>query len=354
MSNTITINLSSKSYNLYVERGLIKKIGENIKKIYNGKKIALVTDNNVNNIYGDTVKNSLVDNNFTVKKIVVPAGEKSKSIEVLLNLYNNLLDFNITRGDLIIALGGGVVGDLTGFAASTILRGVPFIQIPTSLLAQIDSSIGGKVAVDLPRGKNLIGSFFHPEAVFIDPDTLKTLSTEFLHDGMGEVIKYGAIKSSTLFSKLESFKDDADLLNNIDDIIFQCCSIKKDVVEKDERDTGERMKLNFGHTIGHAIEKYFNYSKYSHGEAVSLGMYYITVKSENMGLTEAGSSEKIKNLLLKYDLPFKITGLDKKKILEAISHDKKNNKSNINLILLNKIGDAFIHKIDKSKVKDFI
>jgi 3-dehydroquinate synthase len=295
-----------------------------------------------------------MQNNFNVKTVVLEPGEKSKSVEVLLEVYNSLLDFGITRGDLIIALGGGVIGDLTGFAASTLLRGIPFVQIPTSLLAQIDSSIGGKVAVDLPKGKNLIGSFYHPEAVFIDPNVLTTLSKKFLHDGMAEVIKYGAIKDENLFHKLENFKDDNELLANIDDIIYTCCNIKKAVVEKDEKDTGDRMMLNFGHTLGHAIEKYFNFEKYTHGEAVAVGMYLITKRSEALGITKETSAEQIKSLLIKYELPYEVTGLDNAKILEAIGLDKKNHKNSINIILLNKIGDAFIKKIDNTSMKDYI
>jgi 3-dehydroquinate synthase len=352
--NDIVVKLSHKTYPLYIKRGLISEIGNEITKIYSGKKIAIITDSNVNSLYGKIVEDSLLQNNFNVKTVVLEPGEKSKSVEVLLEVYNSLLDFGITRGDLIIALGGGVIGDLTGFAASTLLRGIPFVQIPTSLLAQIDSSIGGKVAVDLPKGKNLIGSFYHPEAVFIDPNVLTTLSKKFLHDGMAEVIKYGAIKDENLFHKLENFKDDNELLANIDDIIYTCCNIKKAVVEKDEKDTGDRMMLNFGHTLGHAIEKYFNFEKYTHGEAVAVGMYLITKRSEALGITKETSAEQIKSLLIKYELPYEVTGLDNAKILEAIGLDKKNDKNSINIILLNKIGDAFIKKIDNTSMKDYI
>lgn len=352
--NNIMVNLSHKTYPIYIEKGLMNSIGKEIKKIYNGNKIAIVTDSNVNGFYGNKLEENLKKENFNVKTLVVEAGEKSKSFEVLLKLYDELLGFEITRGDLIIALGGGVVGDLTGFAAATTLRGIPFVQIPTSLLAQIDSSIGGKVAVDLPIGKNLIGNFYHPEAVFIDPDVLKTLDKKFLHDGMGEVIKYGAIKDKDLFHKLMEFKDDNDLLNHIDDIIYRCCSIKKEVVEKDEKDKGDRMLLNFGHTLGHVIEKYFNYEKYTHGEAVSIGMYKITEKSEAMGITEKGTSEFIKKVLIKYELPYEVEALDKDKVLETISMDKKNDRDRINIILLNKLGEAFIKNIDSKLMENYI
>jgi 3-dehydroquinate synthase len=231
---------------------------------------------------------------------------------------------------------------------------VPFIQIPTSLLAQVDSSVGGKVAVDLPKGKNLVGSFYHPEAVYIDPEVLNTLDTKFLHDGLGEVIKYGAIKDIELFDDLMSYKDDEEMLKNVDKIIYKCCSIKKAVVEKDEKDKGDRMLLNFGHTLGHAIEKYFNFEKYSHGEAVSIGMYTITKNSERLGITEEGSSERIKTILKKYNLPYKVQGLQKEKLIEAISLDKKNDIDKINIILINKIGEAFIKNIPSTEIENYI
>lgn len=352
--NNIEVKLSHKTYPIYIERNLFDHIGEEVSKIFSGKKIAVVTDGNVNGFYGDKVVKDLESKDYNVKKIVLEPGEKSKSIEVLIQVYNELLDFSITRGDLIIALGGGVIGDLTGFAASTLLRGVPFIQIPTSLLAQIDSSIGGKVAVDLPKGKNLVGSFYHPDAVYIDPEVLKTLDEKFLHDGLAEVIKYGAIKDKQLFDSLLSYKDDKEMLSNIEEIIYKCCNIKKAVVEKDEKDKGDRMLLNFGHTLGHAIEKYYNYEKYTHGEAVAIGMYTITKNSEAMGRTEKGSSEKIKEMLVKYKLPYEIEGLSKDKLIEAISLDKKNDRDRINIILISRIGESFIENISSEYIENYI
>lgn len=350
----LRINLTENSYSLYIERGLISSIGENIKKIYKNKKIVIVTDKNVDSFYGEQVKKDLEENKFIVKKIVLEPGEKSKSIDVLIKIYDELLDFGITRGDLIIALGGGVMGDLTGFAAATLLRGIPYIQIPTSLLAQIDSSIGGKVAVDLPRGKNLVGNFYHPKAVFIDPDMLKTLDKRFFYDGMAEVIKYGCIRGKALFQDLLSYKDEEELISNMEDIIYSCCSIKKEIVEKDEKDTGDRMLLNFGHTIGHAIEKYFNFEKYTHGEGVALGMYAITKKSEDMKMTKEGTSDLIKDILTKYNLKYEIHLEDKEAILKAIALDKKNKGDFMNLILIKDIGNSFIYKIKKEQVNEFI
>lgn len=350
----LNIDLIDRSYNIYIENGLIHSIGDKIKNIYNGKNIVIITDENVDYYYGEKVKNNLQQSGFKVGKIVIKPGEKSKSFEVLLQVYNEMLDLGVKRGDLIITLGGGVVGDLGGFAAATFLRGIQFIQIPTSLLAQIDSSIGGKVAVDLPRGKNLIGNFYQPKAVFIDPNLLKTLDKRFLYDGMGEVIKYACIRDKNLFYKLLNIENEEELLNNIEEIIYTCCSIKKQIVERDEKDTGERMILNFGHTIAHGLEKYFNFEKYTHGEAVAIGMYTITKHSEDMGLTEKGISDLIKKILNKYNLPYEENNTDKGKIIEAISVDKKSEGEFINLILLNRIGEVFINKVEKSDVYKYI
>lgn len=352
--NNLTVNLDKKSYDIIIERGIFNRIGEEIKKVYEGKKLVIVTDENLNRIYGDLLKNQLLDNGFSAEFIVVKAGEKSKSIEVLQEVYSKLLEFKVTRGDLIVAFGGGVVGDLTGFAAATFLRGVKYIQIPTSLLAQIDSSIGGKVAVNLKEGKNLIGNFYHPKKVIIDPEVLKTLPKEFLKDGMGEVIKYACIKDENLFSVLESLHNDEKLMEKMDYIIYTCCNIKREIVEEDEMDLGIRMILNFGHTLAHGIEKYFNYEGYTHGEAVSLGMYYITKKSEELNLTEKGTAERIKKILQNYDIQYKLPNMDMEKIKQTISLDKKNISGNINLILLSSIGKALIRKFTMEEIDDIL
>ena len=337
----LVVDLGERSYPIMIEEGLLDRVDVEIKKIFNGNKIFILTDENVNKHYGEKITSKLKNVGYDVKRYVLPAGEETKSFFTLPEVYNELLDFNLTRSDLIITLGGGVIGDLGGFVASTYLRGVSFIQIPTSLLAQVDSSVGGKVAVDLEKGKNLVGSFYHPKSVLIDPLVLRTLDKRFLVDGMAEVIKYGCIKDKELFKYLENIHDYNELINNIGIIIHRCCDIKREVVEKDERDTGERMLLNFGHTIGHAIEQYYNYSKYTHGEAVAIGMYEITKISEASGETEAGTSEKIKDILIKYNLPYKLD-VDLSEISEAISLDKKNLGKKLNLIFISKIGKSKI------------
>ncbi len=339
----LVVDLGERSYPIIIEDGLLDRVDVEIKKVFNGNKIFILTDENVNKYYGDAIESKLKDVKYEVRKYVLPAGEGTKSFFTLPKVYNELLDFNLTRSDLIITLGGGVIGDLGGFVASTYLRGVSFVQIPTSLLAQVDSSVGGKVAVDLEKGKNLVGSFYHPKSVLVDPLVLRTLDKRFLVDGMAEVIKYGCIKDKELFKYLENIHDYNELINNIGTIIHRCCDIKREVVENDERDTGERMLLNFGHTIGHAIEQYYNYSKYTHGEAVAIGMYNISLVSEVHGITKVGTSEKIKRILEKYELPYKLD-INIEDILDTMNLDKKKLGKKLNLITLKEIGMSEIYK----------
>lgn len=351
---SIKVKAASGIYPIYIKSGLLGEIGVEVKKIYKGKKIAIVTDTNVNKFYGQKIITLLKEEGFEVFNIVVKPGEESKSTETLLEVYDKLLDFKINRGDLIIAFGGGVVGDMTGFAASTFLRGIPFIQIPTTLLSQVDSSVGGKVAVNLPRGKNLVGSFYSPRAVFIDPLLLGTLNDKFISDGMGEVIKYGVIKDSELFHTLMDYENKAALLRDIDKIIYTCCSIKVAIVLADERDMRGRMLLNFGHTMGHAIEQFFDFKKYSHGEAVAMGMYFITKLGEEQGMTKVGTTSIIKDILIKYDLPWSLPELKIEDVIETISHDKKNIGGSMNFILIESIGNSFIKKIDTAVIVDYL
>lgn len=343
MKRNLFVDLKENSYNILIEKGLLSKLGEELKKIYFGEKIFIITDENVDKYYGDKVKDELDKAGYKTRKMVLTPGEETKSFSTLPSIYNELLDFKLTRKELIITLGGGVIGDLGGFAASTFLRGVSFVQIPTSLLAQVDSSVGGKVAVDLEKGKNLAGSFYQPKAVFIDPDVLNTLPEKFYKDGMAEVIKYGCIKDIDFFYMLKSLKSREEVMNNIEDILYKCCYIKKSVVERDEKDLGERMLLNFGHTLGHAIEKYYNFTGYSHGEAVAIGMYNISLKSEDEGITEKSVSEEIKEILINYDLPYEVDIKDNNKIIDTISLDKKNIGNVLKVILLKSIGESIIY-----------
>lgn len=342
----LIVDLDEKSYPIIIENGLLDRVSSEISKIFKGKKVFILTDENVNRYYGDLISKELIASGYEIKLLALEPGEQTKDFSTLPKVYDELLDFGLTRSDLIITLGGGVIGDLAGFVASTYLRGVEFVQIPTSLLAQVDSSVGGKVAVDLKRGKNLVGSFYHPKVVLIDPKVLETLDERFFIDGMAEVIKYGCIKDKQLFERLKNFKDKKDLINNIDEIIHKCCYIKKEVVERDEKDTGERMLLNFGHTLGHAIEQYYNYAKYSHGEGVAIGMYQITKISEAAGLTSIGTADLIKEILIKYNLPYNMD-VKMEDIIDAIKLDKKNLGANLNIIILKELGQSEIYKTNR-------
>lgn len=335
---TVTVKTGRK-YNIYIEKGLISKCAELIKPICQAEKVAVITDSNVSALYLQKVTDSLRFDGYDVYSYVFPAGEASKNLGTINGMYNFLAENRFSRKDLIAALGGGVTGDMAGFAAATYMRGIDFVQIPTSLLAQVDSSVGGKTGVDLPQGKNLIGSFYQPIAVFIDPDTLKTLPERFRHDGMAEVIKYGCIKDRRLFEFLE----DNEAFENIEKIIHRCVSIKRDVVALDERESGERMLLNFGHTFGHAIEKLNNYTEITHGEAVAIGMVMMAKICEKLEICPPGTADRIALLCIKNDLPTS-TPLSFREIAHACLNDKKATANSINLVLLSKIGESFVQK----------
>ena len=347
---TIHVN-TGRPYDIFIERGIIDNCGEYVKKLSQAQKVTVITDTNVAPHYKWKVFNSLESAGFQVTSHIFNAGEESKTLDTIAEMYNTLAKFKMSRKDVIVALGGGVAGDMAGFAAATYLRGIDFIQIPTSLLAQVDSSVGGKTGVDLSFGKNLVGAFHQPIAVLIDPDTLNTLPDYYLSDGMAEVIKYGCIKDKDLFENLET----QSAYDHIEDIIERCVSIKRDVVSRDEKEKGERMHLNFGHTLGHAIEKIYNYTGISHGRAVAIGMVLITRASEKAGITEAGTAEKIENLCHKYDLP---TRTDKEisfaEAAQAAAGDKKTTGNEINLVLLKKIGESYTQKKKLDELEDFI
>lgn len=345
----LRVNIPGREYDIIIGKGLLERAGELVSEVAECKKIAVVTDSNVGPLYSKKLEKSLCESGFETKVITVLAGEHSKSISVLEGLYADMLDFGITRTDLIIALGGGVIGDLAGFAAATLLRGVSFIQIPTTLLAQVDSSVGGKVAVNLPQGKNLVGAFYQPRRVIIDTECLKTLMPEILADGMAEVIKYGAILDKNLLNDLEKIDDTQELFAKIPEIVYTCCDIKRRVVEDDEIDTGGRMVLNFGHTFGHAIEKKYGYGGYTHGMGVAAGMVMALNWGEKNNITPVGTGERISKILKKYNLPTSAE-LERDELISAIGVDKKGVGSKINLILLKDIGDALIYPIDKSEI----
>ena len=289
---------------------------------------------------------SLAGAGFQAELVTIPAGESSKCLSMLGRLYDSFTAQGLTRSDGVVALGGGVVGDLAGFAAATILRGVDFVQIPTTLLAQVDSSVGGKVAIDLPAGKNLAGAFWQPRLVLMDPACLRTLDDKTFSDGMAEVIKYGCIRDRAFFDKLAAWGGRAGVMEHIEEVIHTCCDIKRKVVLNDERDTGERMVLNFGHTIGHAFELAGHYEIWTHGQGVAAGMCVAARLGEQMGITPAGTTETIQNILKEYQLPHTIP-CPWDTLVEAVGLDKKNAGSDIRLIVLEELGKAVPHAMPR-------
>ena len=337
----LTVNLGEKSYPIYIENHILESAESFISEIFNGKRIMIISDDHVFPLYGQKLLDKLKPS-YECHFLILPHGENTKSFESLPEIYSAMIAAKISRSDLVIALGGGVIGDLSGFAAATFLRGIKFVQIPTSLLAQVDSSVGGKVAVDLPEGKNLVGAFYQPSLVLIDPTVLKTLPERFINDGMGEVIKYGCIKDICLFELLEKYHSFDELWDVLPSVIERCVDIKRVIVEHDQFDTGERMLLNFGHTLAHAIEQHCKYERESHGEAVAIGMYQLSLLAEDMGLTASGTSDRILNLLKNYNLPYKCS-FTIGELLEAMTLDKKNLSGKLNLILLKEVGESYIY-----------
>lgn len=348
MMKKITVS-SPTRYDILIGHGLINCSGKYIRQITKSKKAIIISDSNVWPLYGEIVKSSLEAEGFEVFYHCFAAGESSKKLDTVSGMLGAMSKAELTRGDIAVALGGGVTGDMAGFASAIYLRGIDFVQIPTTLLSQVDSSVGGKTGCDTAFGKNLVGAFHNPKLVLIDTDTLDTLPDRYMRDGMGEVVKYGCIKSEKLFKKLEQAEDIKD---SIDEIVFECVDIKRQVVENDFTEKGERMLLNFGHTLAHAIEKYQNYEGIAHGEAVAVGMYEIAKASERSGETEKGTAERIKNLLSKYSLPTSAE-VSVERLTDIMLYDKKRRGNEINLVMLRKIGDSFVKPLKTEKLKDF-
>lgn len=340
---TIRVNLSANGYNIYIDKGIVEKIGELLVKEKEPCKTLLITDKNVEKIYGNAVLESLRREKFDVGLVSIDPGEEQKSLETAGVLYHACFDRKLDRNSLIVALGGGVVGDIGGFVASTFMRGIPFIQAPTSLLAQVDSSIGGKVAVNHPKGKNMIGSFYQPMAVFIDTGTLSTLPALELVAGLVEVIKYGVIKDEKLFEYIEESLHEIVQLNYeaILNIIATSCQIKANVVAEDEKEKHIRAILNYGHTIGHAIETLTDYKKYRHGEAVAMGMLYAAKIAVEMGLTDNTVYERQRALFTKMGLSLN-PGLDAGDMIKILYTDKKTVAGRLRFILPLRIGEVII------------
>ena len=345
--NIVKVNAST-AYEVMVGPGLLSTLGQEVAKVAKVGKAAIVSDSNVWPLYGVAAKKSLENAGFSVISFVFPAGESSKSGATYLELMNFLVKNHVTRSDCLVALGGGVVGDLTGFAAATYLRGISYIQVPTTLLAAVDSSVGGKTAIDLECGKNLVGAFYQPRLVLCDTDTLNTLSVDIFRDGCAEVIKYGILYDPQLFSHLQEH----GLSFDRETVITRCVELKRDVVAEDEFDTGSRMKLNLGHTVGHGVEAGSHYGV-SHGKAVAIGMAIVSRGAAAQGICEHETADRIVMLLQQFGLPT-ATEFTCDVLYDAALSDKKRSGGIVNLIVPKAIGDCVIVPTPVEALKTFI
>ena len=339
---------ASRTYDITIGKGLLPQLGEHLSALCPAPaKIMLVSDDTVNALYGDTAAQSLASAGYLVSRFVFAHGEASKSADTLVALWGALAEANLTRTDLIVALGGGVVGDMAGFAAATYLRGIDFVQCPTTLLAMVDSSVGGKTGIDLPAGKNLCGAFHQPIAVLCDTDTLATLPAATFADGCAEVIKYGYIGNPALLERLQT-----PFAHDPAEVIAMCVSDKRDVVEADERDNGLRQLLNLGHTAGHAIEACSNLS-ISHGSAVAIGMLLMARAAACKGLCTPDTPAHVEALLKAYHLPTVCPYSAEELACVALS-DKKRKGDSLTLVLPERIGKSRRYRIAVDELADFL
>ena len=347
---TLRVDLDARAYEIRIAPGLLDAAGEHLRGACpQAARLFVVTDSTVGPLYRGRVEKSLTSAGFRTAFHTVAAGESSKCASRLSELWESMMDFGLTRTDAVVALGGGVVGDLAGFAAATILRGVDFVQIPTTLLAQVDSSVGGKVAVDLAHGKNLAGAFWQPRLVLMDPQTLGTLDERTFAVGMAEVVKYGCIFDADFYSFLEQRPSRGQVMGDIESVLYTCCDLKRRVVIEDERDTGKRMLLNFGHTLAHAYELAGGYETWTHGQAVAAGMVKAAELGERLGVTPAGTGARIAALLGCFALPVDIpcTAAD---YAAAVGLDKKGAGDDISVILLEAVGRAVPRRMPKAEL----
>jgi len=341
-SKILNVELADKSYPIYIGSNLLSSkslLSDHIQ----GKQVMIVTNSTIAPLYLEKLKDALSD--FNVESVILPDGEEFKTLETLNKVFDALLKAKFDRSSTLVALGGGVVGDITGYAAASYQRGVNFIQVPTSLLSQVDSSVGGKTGVNHELGKNMIGAFYQPKAVIIDVDTLDTLSDQEYSAGMAEVIKYGLLGNADFFYMLET-NIEAIMARNKDliiEIIFNSCKDKASIVALDEFERGKRALLNLGHTFGHGIENAFGYGNYLHGEAVSIGMVMATKLSMDEGYLSNEDAIRVESILSKADLPISIKkSIGSETLIEAMSLDKKSIDGKIRLVLLKALGDSYL------------
>lgn len=341
----LSLTGSNTRSDILIGQGLLDEAAARCAQIFSPSRVHIVTDSNVAPLYLEKLKSQFT---LPVSHTIIPAGEEHKRLSTVETIYHDLLTNGMTRKDLLIALGGGVTGDITGFAAATFLRGISLCQIPTTLLAQVDSSVGGKTGVDLPEGKNLVGAFYQPRLVLIDPGVLASLPERVFSEGMGEVIKYGCISNPRILELCAA----SDYKSNIENIIYECVKIKRDVVAVDEHDTGLRMILNFGHTIGHAAEKLGNYTALAHGEAVAVGMVAAMRLSNLLG-APTDHVPMLTTALQNAGLPTELN-YDREQIYRALLSDKKKFGGTVNFILVRELGRAEIVPIDAEELHQLI
>lgn len=350
---TISVPLQNRSYPIWIEKGLLTKLPELLKPMNQGQKWVIFSQNEIISLYGNSLCKGLKSAGFQVELVVLPDGEKAKSLNELEGIFSQLIGMDCDRSSTFLALGGGVVGDATGFIAASFMRGVDYIQIPTTLLAMVDSSIGGKTGVNLPDGKNLVGAIWQPKAVVIDIELLKSLQEREITSAMGEVLKYGAILDRNLFEVVaENLNDILNLSKPelLTEVIGRCAKLKADVVVEDEREGGKRRILNFGHTIGHALETHFGFETLRHGEAVAYGMLAAGKLSNEDGRLEIEDFELLQTTIKKLPLP-KLPEFDAENILKIMQRDKKVKDRKINFVLLEAIGKTVIvDSIEKESI----
>jgi len=351
----ITVDLGERSYAIEIENGLAGRLGERISALGLWGKAAVVTNPRVGALYAKKVMDGLEQAGFEAVLIEIPDGEEHKTLEEAARVYDRLIEFRMERRDAIVALGGGVIGDMAGFIAATYLRGVPYIQVPTTLLSQVDSSVGGKTAVNHPKGKNLIGAFYQPAAVFIDPEALSTLDEREMRAGLAEVVKYGVIRDAGFFGFLEGHA--AELLSPgpaLVSAIERSCAIKAAVVAADETEAGLRSILNFGHTFGHAVEAATDYGAFRHGEAVAMGMSAAAGLSAGLGLCAAEVSSRLRSLLSALGLPVSMPDLPPSALVEAMLLDKKVSGGRIRMVLATEIGSVVTREVGRAEIERFL
>lgn len=347
----VDVNVQNHEYKIHIESGLFDHMQETLKP-FAKKRAAIITDDIVSEYHLANIQSQLEQAGMPCEVIIIPYGESSKCNDMLQFIYERLFEIGITRGDCIVALGGGVIGDLVGYAAATFLRGVPLIQIPTTLLAQVDSSVGGKVAINVSQGKNLIGTFYQPSLVLTDIDVLTTLDRRQTLAGWAEVFKYGCIADASILETLREPVEPTD--TRMAQLIARCCEIKARYVSEDPYDHGVRMELNFGHTLAHAIEKLAGYGTYLHGEAVAIGMPAAARWGEILGITSSGTAQELKERERAIGLNTQMPDFDFEETMQAIMGDKKTIGTTTNIILLKTIGQATVKPLTKNELRDVV